>query len=140
LSLDAILDSSITVIRCYLRYFLFQIYLLLSLLGVIEDCNVVILFLTHSFIMIIIHYSYECFHQISSILLPILLLNLLLLIIFFIMLLYTLPLGEMLMFGGEFCDGEGTTVFNDLFRWNVEKGGGEWCVKKEQSKSCCDHI
>jgi hypothetical protein len=30
------------------------------------------------------------------------------------------------MFGGEFCDGEGTTVFNDLFRWNVEKGGGEW--------------
>ena len=35
-------------------------------------------------------------------------------------------LGEMLMFGGEFCDGEGTTVFNELYRWNVEKGGGEW--------------
>ena len=34
----------------------------------------------------------------------------------------------MLMFGGEFCDGEGTTVYNDLFRWNVEKGGGEWYV------------
>ena len=32
------------------------------------------------------------------------------------------------MFGGEYCDGEGTTVFNDLFRWNVEKGGGEWYV------------
>ena len=32
------------------------------------------------------------------------------------------------MFGGEFCDGEGTTVYNDLFRWNVEKGGGEWYV------------
>ena len=30
------------------------------------------------------------------------------------------------MFGGEFCDGEGTTVFNELYRWNVEKGGGEW--------------
>jgi hypothetical protein len=56
------------------------------------------------------------------------------------MLLYTLPLGEMLMFGGEFCDGEGTTVFNDLFRWNVEKGGGEWWVKTVQSKCCCGHI
>ena len=33
------------------------------------------------------------------------------------------------MFGGEFCDGEGTTVFNELFRWNIEKGGGEWYVR-----------
>ena len=32
-----------------------------------------------------------------------------------------LPNGELLMFGGEVCDGEGTTVFNDVFRWNLEK-------------------
>ena len=37
-----------------------------------------------------------------------------------------LPNGEMLMFGGEFCDGESTVVYNDLFRWSMEKGGGEW--------------
>lgn len=30
-----------------------------------------------------------------------------------------LPNGEMLLFGGEFCDGERITVFNDLFRWKV---------------------
>ena len=30
------------------------------------------------------------------------------------------------MFGGEYCDGEITIVYNDLFRWNVEKNGGEW--------------
>lgn len=35
-----------------------------------------------------------------------------------------LPNGEMLMFGGEYCDGEMTEVYNDLFRWNVEKD--EW--------------
>lgn len=35
-----------------------------------------------------------------------------------------LPNGDMLMFGGEFCDGESTEVFNDLFRWNIEKN--EW--------------
>ena len=35
-----------------------------------------------------------------------------------------LPNGDMLMFGGEFCDGSGTVVYNDMFRWNVEKG--EW--------------
>jgi hypothetical protein len=35
-----------------------------------------------------------------------------------------LPNGEMLMFGGEYCDGESTEVFNDLFRWNVDKN--EW--------------
>jgi hypothetical protein len=39
------------------------------------------------------------------------------------------------MFGGEFCDGEGTTVFNDLFRWNVEKGGGEWYVRTCRHRS-----
>ena len=38
----------------------------------------------------------------------------------------SLPNGEMLMFGGEYCDGEITIVYNDLFRWNVEKNGGEW--------------
>lgn len=36
----------------------------------------------------------------------------------------TLPNGDMLMFGGEFCDGEKTTVFNDLFLWNIDKN--EW--------------
>eukprot|EP01041_Mallomonas_annulata_P003369 gene3368-6669_t len=35
-----------------------------------------------------------------------------------------LPNGDMLMFGGEFCDGEGTVVYNDLYRWNIEKN--EW--------------
>jgi hypothetical protein len=35
-----------------------------------------------------------------------------------------LPNGEMLLFGGEFCDGVGITVYNELFRWNVEKN--EW--------------
>lgn len=32
--------------------------------------------------------------------------------------------GEMLLFGGEICDGEDTTVFNDVLRWGVEKN--EW--------------
>ncbi len=32
--------------------------------------------------------------------------------------------GEILMFGGEYCDGESTEVYNDLYRWNVEKN--EW--------------
>lgn len=32
--------------------------------------------------------------------------------------------GEMLLFGGEFCDGEDTIVYNDVFRWAVEKN--EW--------------
>jgi hypothetical protein len=27
----------------------------------------------------------------------------------------------MLLFGGEYCDGEQTTVYNELFRWNIEK-------------------
>ena len=36
----------------------------------------------------------------------------------------SLPNGDMLLFGGEFCDGEGTVVYNDLFRWNVERN--EW--------------
>mmetsp|Transcript_5470 Transcript_5470/g.10491 ORF Transcript_5470/g.10491 Transcript_5470/m.10491 type:complete len:608 (-) Transcript_5470:1024-2847(-) len=31
---------------------------------------------------------------------------------------------EFLLFGGEFCDGEGTTVYNELYRWNIEKN--EW--------------
>lgn len=35
-----------------------------------------------------------------------------------------LPNGDLVMFGGEYCDGAGTTVYNDLFRWNVEKT--EW--------------
>jgi hypothetical protein len=35
-----------------------------------------------------------------------------------------LPNSEMLLFGGEFCDGAGTTVYNELFRWNLEKQ--EW--------------
>ena len=45
--------------------------------------------------------------------------------------------GEMLMFGGEYCDGEGTTVFNDLLRWNVEKGGGEWYVSMYVLECVC---
>ena len=43
------------------------------------------------------------------------------------------------MFGGEFCDGEGTTVYNDLFRWNVEKGGGEWYVLTH-FRTCLHHF
>jgi N-acetylneuraminic acid mutarotase len=37
-----------------------------------------------------------------------------------------LPNGELLLFGGECCDGERTEVFNELFRWNVEKN--EWKI------------
>ena len=29
--------------------------------------------------------------------------------------------GDMLLFGGESCDGEVTYVYNDVFRWNYEK-------------------
>ena len=36
----------------------------------------------------------------------------------------SLPTGDMLMFGGESCDGERTTVYNDLYRWNTDKA--EW--------------
>jgi hypothetical protein len=32
-----------------------------------------------------------------------------------------LPNGEFLLFGGECCDGEGTVVYNEVFRWNLEK-------------------
>ena len=35
-----------------------------------------------------------------------------------------LPNGELLMFGGEFCDGETTVVYNEVYRWNLEKD--EW--------------
>ncbi len=38
--------------------------------------------------------------------------------------LVSLSNSEMLLFGGEYCDGETTIVFNDLFRWNMEKN--EW--------------
>jgi N-acetylneuraminic acid mutarotase len=30
----------------------------------------------------------------------------------------------MLLFGGEFCDGETTIVYNEVFRWNIERN--EW--------------
>ena len=36
----------------------------------------------------------------------------------------SLPNGDMLMFGGEFCDGQGTVVYNELFQWNVSRN--EW--------------
>jgi N-acetylneuraminic acid mutarotase len=36
----------------------------------------------------------------------------------------SLPNGDVLIFGGEFFDGEGNEVYNDLFRWNLEKN--EW--------------
>ncbi|KAJ1424833.1 hypothetical protein B484DRAFT_331083 [Ochromonadaceae sp. CCMP2298] len=35
-----------------------------------------------------------------------------------------LPTGELLMFGGEYCDGASTEMFNDVHRWNPEKS--EW--------------
>ena len=35
-----------------------------------------------------------------------------------------LPSGDMLMFAGEFCDGQGTVVYNNLFQWNVARN--EW--------------
>ena len=28
------------------------------------------------------------------------------------------------IYRGEFCDGEGTTVYNELYRWNIERN--EW--------------
>jgi hypothetical protein len=30
----------------------------------------------------------------------------------------------MLLFGGEFCDGESTSVYNDVYRWNMDRN--EW--------------
>jgi hypothetical protein len=35
-----------------------------------------------------------------------------------------LPNNDILIFGGECCDGEKTVVYNELYRWNVEKN--EW--------------
>ena len=35
-----------------------------------------------------------------------------------------LPSGELLLFGGEYCDGQGTEIYNDVYRWNPEKN--EW--------------
>lgn len=35
-----------------------------------------------------------------------------------------LPNNEFLLYGGEFCDGEDTAIYNDLYRWNVERN--EW--------------
>lgn len=32
-----------------------------------------------------------------------------------------LPSGELIMFGGEYYDGEDTSCYNDLFRWNVDR-------------------
>ena len=32
-----------------------------------------------------------------------------------------LPNGELLLFGGEFCDGQSMVVYNDLFRYNLER-------------------
>mgnify|MGYP003386621092 CR=1 FL=1 len=36
----------------------------------------------------------------------------------------TLPNGDFIIFGGEFCDGERTTVFNDVLVWSIERN--EW--------------
>jgi Galactose oxidase, central domain len=36
----------------------------------------------------------------------------------------SLPSGDLVMFGGEYFDGEDTTCYNDLYRWSVEKS--EW--------------
>ena len=36
----------------------------------------------------------------------------------------TMQNGDLVMFGGEWCDGEKTYVYNDLFIWNIEKN--EW--------------
>jgi hypothetical protein len=35
-----------------------------------------------------------------------------------------LPNGDMILFGGEFSDGQSTVVYNELYRWNLEKN--EW--------------
>ena len=35
-----------------------------------------------------------------------------------------LPNNEMLLFGGEFCDGASTTVYNEVYRWNLDRQ--EW--------------
>jgi hypothetical protein len=37
-----------------------------------------------------------------------------------------LPTGEMLMFGGEYFDGDTNVCYNELFRWNVEAGASDW--------------
>ncbi|CAM9309596.1 unnamed protein product [Ascophyllum nodosum] len=36
----------------------------------------------------------------------------------------SMPTGDIILFGGEYFDGQDTTCFNELFRWNVEKN--EW--------------
>jgi hypothetical protein len=38
-----------------------------------------------------------------------------------------LPSGELLMTGGEFNDGATLIVYNDMFRWNVDRN--EWKVR-----------
>ena len=35
-----------------------------------------------------------------------------------------LPNNDLLLFGGEFCDGETNVVYNEVYRWNLEKN--EW--------------
>ena len=35
-----------------------------------------------------------------------------------------LPSNEFLLFGGEYCNGQDTEIYNDLYRWNIEKN--EW--------------
>ncbi|GLD96829.1 hypothetical protein PINS_up005512 [Pythium insidiosum] len=34
--------------------------------------------------------------------------------------------GEMIMFGGEYFDGDVNVCFNDLFRWNIDGGATDW--------------
>eukprot|EP00382_Lankesteria_abbotti_P009749 CAMPEP_0114012406 /NCGR_PEP_ID=MMETSP0372-20130328/9406_1 /TAXON_ID=340204 /ORGANISM="Lankesteria abbotti" /LENGTH=45 /assembly_acc=CAM_ASM_000359 len=34
------------------------------------------------------------------------------------------PTGEIVMFGGEFYDGQKASVYRDLFKWNIDKS--EW--------------
>lgn len=50
-----------------------------------------------------------------------------------------LPSGDMLMFGGEFCDGEGTIVYNELFRWNVEKNEWRQIISLNTPPPRCSH-
>ncbi|CAN0090690.1 unnamed protein product, partial [Heterosigma akashiwo] len=50
-----------------------------------------------------------------------------------------LPSGEMLLFGGEFFDGDRNTCYNELFRWNVEANAWRQISSPNSPLPRCSH-